>query len=141
MRPRPAVVDTNVVVAGLITTDPASPTARILDGMLEGRFPFLLSVELLDEYRRVLLRERIQQLHGLAPAEIDAILVEVTANAIVSEPTAAKSSAQDPEDQHLWDLLASSSGAVLVTGDMELIQKAPLDTSVMLPRAFVEALR
>ena len=30
-----AVIDTNVVVAGLITADAGSPTARILDGMAE----------------------------------------------------------------------------------------------------------
>ena len=33
-----AVIDTNVVVAGLLTKDPDSPTAKILDGMSEARF-------------------------------------------------------------------------------------------------------
>jgi hypothetical protein len=46
---RLAVVDTNVVVEGLLTKDPAAPTARILDGMLAGSFPFILSVVLLAE--------------------------------------------------------------------------------------------
>ncbi len=31
-----AVIDTNVVVAGLITAEAASPTARILDSMRRG---------------------------------------------------------------------------------------------------------
>ena len=41
---RPAViVDTNVVVAGLLTAQEASPVARILDGMLAAAFPFVVS--------------------------------------------------------------------------------------------------
>jgi len=41
------VVDTNVVVAGLITQDPSSPTVRTLDAMLSGSLMFLMSPELL----------------------------------------------------------------------------------------------
>ena len=45
---RPAViVDTNVVVAGLLTGDATSPVARILDGMLAATFPFVVSEALL----------------------------------------------------------------------------------------------
>jgi len=44
------VVDTNVVVAGLITGDQASPVARVLDGMLAARWPFALSEPLIAEY-------------------------------------------------------------------------------------------
>jgi hypothetical protein len=46
MKSAPAVIDTNVVVSGVLTENPASPTVRILDGMLAGRFRFLLSVDL-----------------------------------------------------------------------------------------------
>ena len=53
------VVDTNVVVSGLITSDATAPTARILDAMLRGELRFLLSEELLSEYRSVLLRPKI----------------------------------------------------------------------------------
>jgi len=61
MRAEPAVIDTNVVVSGLLTSLAASPTVRILDGMLVGAFRFLLSVELLAEYRAVLLRQKIRR--------------------------------------------------------------------------------
>jgi len=42
--------------------------------MLAGRIVFLLSAELLDEYRAVTLRPRIKKLHGLGESEIDKIL-------------------------------------------------------------------
>ncbi|MFQ5744310.1 MAG: putative toxin-antitoxin system toxin component, PIN family [Acidobacteriota bacterium] len=140
MRPRPAIIDTNVVVAGLITSDPGAPTARILDGMIQGRFPFLLSTELLAEYRRVLLRERMRELHGLTAAEIDRILAAIAANAIVREAIEVGFPAPDPNDQHLWDLLASVPQGILVTGETELIRRAPQGASVILPRTFLESL-
>ena len=59
------VVDTNVLVAGLLTTEQESPTARILDGTLNGRVLFLLSPRLLAEYRAVLLRPKLTALHVL----------------------------------------------------------------------------
>ena len=66
MRYSAAIIDTNVVVAGLLTGNADSPTARILDGMRKGAFPFLLSTALLAGYREVLLRRKIRALHGLS---------------------------------------------------------------------------
>ena len=37
------IVDTHVVVAGLLTGNPTSSVARILDGMLAAAFPFVVS--------------------------------------------------------------------------------------------------
>ena len=134
----PAIIDTNVVVAGLITAEPQSPTSRILDGMIRGDFPFIVSVALLAEYRQVLARDRIRVRHGLSMDEIDGILTAIAANAIVREPVASEEVAPDPGDQHLWDLLASFSGAVLVTGDRRLIVEAADETSIVPPSGFVE---
>jgi predicted nucleic acid-binding protein len=52
------IIDTNVVVAGLITAQTDSPVARILDSMLGAAFPFVLLPALLAEYRAVLARPR-----------------------------------------------------------------------------------
>ena len=138
MRRRPAIIDTNVVVAALLTADSETPTARILGGMIRGRLPFVLSVPLLAEYRRVLTRERICERHGLSSDEIDRLLSTIAANAIVREPSSSEHTAPDPDDQHLWDLLFAVSDAVLVTGDARLLENASARTSVMLPRAFID---
>jgi uncharacterized protein len=134
-----AVIDTNVVVAGLITEDADSPTARILDGMRRGAFPFLLSDRLLAEYRSVLLRAKIRKLHGLAATEVDKVLTEIATHAIVREPE-ARTGAPDVNDNHLWSLLLDQPGIVLVTGDLALGRKPPPASDVLSPRAF-EALR
>lgn len=117
---RVAVVDTNVVAAGLMTARPDAPTARILDGMLKARFPFALSTALLAEYRGVLNRPALRRRHGLDTDELDSLLLALARHAIVLTPTTGPR-APDSGDQHLWDLLASHPGLVLVTGDHLLL--------------------
>ena len=134
-----AVVDTNVVVAGLLTSDAGSPTARILDGMRRGAFPFLLSADLLAEYREVLLRARIHKRHGLGARDVDLLLTEVATQAILREPE-AREGAPDAKDNHLWSLLESQPGSVLVTGDRPLHRRPPPDCAVLAPRDFAALL-
>lgn len=135
---RPAViVDTNVVVAGLLTADDTSPVARILDGMLSAAFPFVVSETLLAEYRTVLLRARIRKLHGLTVDEVEALLVDIAQHAIVLTPVAAFS-APDPDDQLLWELLAARGDLLLVTGDKLLLRNTDMRERVISPRTFVE---
>jgi putative PIN family toxin of toxin-antitoxin system len=136
MRYSAAVIDTNVVVAGLLTASADSPTVWILDGMCRGAFPFLLSAALLAEYREVLLRRKIRALHGLGEPEVDILLTTLAANAIVREP-APRTGAPDPKDDHLWSLVQSEKRAVLVTGDRALGENPPPRIVVLAPRQFV----
>ena len=116
------IVDTNVLVAGLITSQPSSPTAQVLDAMLNGHLLFLLSPALLREYRQVLLRPKLIRLHGLGQDDVDRLLTELAANALWREPSQTLAeSAPDPGDDHLWALLACESDAILVTGDRLLL--------------------
>jgi uncharacterized protein len=134
------VIDTNVVVSGVLTQDASAPTAVILDAMLRGRFPFLMGPELLGEVRSVLLRPRIRALHGLSAEEVDALLTTLVALARWHEPGEAAAGAPDPGDDHLWRLLASVPGSVLVTGDDLLQRRPPPFARVLTPRAFAELL-
>ncbi len=138
MTPRFVVIDTNVVVAGLLTGDPDSPTARVLDGMLHGAFRFLLSVDLLAEYRKVLLRPRIAERHGLDEAQVDEVLTRIASLGLLRSPAAPERKGPDPGDDHLWALLDCEQGTVLVTGDKPLLDSPPADASVVSPRDFLD---
>ncbi|HET6628252.1 MAG TPA: putative toxin-antitoxin system toxin component, PIN family [Woeseiaceae bacterium] len=129
------VVDTSVLVAGLLTPNPESPPARLLDAMLGGEVRFLLCVELLAEYRTVLLRQRIRSRHGLSVAEVDALLEALATDAIVVGIAGRNETAPDPGDNFLWQLLAARSGAGLITGDSALLERPPPRTRVISPRA------
>ena len=135
---RPAViVDTNVVVAGLLTANDASPVARILDGMLSAAFPFVVSEALLAEYRTVLVRPGLRKLHGLTVAEVETLLTDIAQHAIVLAPVAAPL-APDLGDQFLWELLAARADLLLVTGDKALQRDTGMQPRVVSPQSFVE---
>lgn len=136
MTPQAVIVDTNVVVAGLLTGNDASPVARILDGMLAAEFPFVLSETLLAEYHAVLVRPSLQKLHGLAAPEVEALLTDIAQHAIVLAPVAT-SPAPDPGDQLLWELLAAKPDLRLVTGDKLLLRAADMQGRVLSPAEFV----
>lgn len=133
----PVVVDTNVVVAGLLTVRADSPVARVLDGMLAAVFPFVISEALLAEYGAVLRRPSLRKVHGLTPNEIDVIVVELAQHGIVLAPVPAPS-APEPGDQHLWELLAAREDLVLVTGDRLLQRDRAMGPRIVSPATFVE---
>lgn len=132
------VVDTNVVVSGLISSGKESPTVFVLDAMLGGGLVYLLSQELLNEYSTVLRRPKLLRLHGLGGEDIDRLLTHLVANAMWREP-AVMGDAPDSADGHLWALLATYPGAVLITGDQLLIREPPTPGSVISPRRFRDA--
>lgn len=133
-----AIVDTNVVVAGLLTGNAMSPVARILDGMLAAAFPFVVSEALLAEYRAVLVHPTLRKQHGLTVAEIERLLTDIAQHAIVLAPGVG-SPAPDAGDQLLWDLLAARADLLLVTGDKALQRDAAMRSRVVSPQAFVES--
>jgi putative PIN family toxin of toxin-antitoxin system len=136
VKPTVAIVDTNVMVAGLLTCSEASPVARMLDGMLRANFPFVVSEALLAEYHSVLVRPKLRKLHGLTATDIETLLTGLAQHAIVLAPAKA-TAAPDPGDQLLWDLLVARDDLVLVTGDKRLIQDPGMRARVLTPRAFL----
>lgn len=136
----PVIIDTNVVVSGVLTARHEAAVARILDGMLAAAFPYAVSEALLAEYRMVLMRPALCRLHGLNPEEIEVLVVALAEPAIVLTPATAPS-APDPGDQFLWELLAARDNLGLVTGDKRLHGNHPYSHRVMTPQAFIESWR
>jgi predicted nucleic acid-binding protein len=145
------VVDTNVVVSGVLAREGQSPPALIVDALLQGRLPFVLSADLLSEYRDVLLRPPIAARHRLSPADIDALLAELTTVAYLRQPPAEE--ALDPEDrapsedpapitppgdEHIVSLLTREPRAALVSGDQRLVEALRGWREVLTPAEFVE---
>lgn len=136
------IVDTNVLVSGLISAEPGSPTSRIVDAMLDGSLIHVVSPALLAEYRAVLLRPKLARLHGLDEAQIDVLLTEIVANAMwreAADDTAHE--APDPGDAHLWALLASTPDAVLITGDRLLLDGPRPGSAVITSTEFIDLWR
>ena len=131
------IVDTNIVVSGLIGADRSSPPARILNAMLDGTLLYVMSGDLLDEYSSVLRRPALVRLHRCTDDEIDRILVRSVANSMWREP-AVDGDAPDSGDDHLWALLATFPQAHLVTGDELLLDNSPTSATVISARNFLD---
>lgn len=131
----PVIVDTSVVVAGLVTAQASSPGGRILESMLAAAFTFVVSPALLAEYHVVLVRPALRKLHGLTVTQIEIILTELAQHAIVLEPVAGPL-APDPGDQLLWDLLAARAELLLVTDDKLLLKDTSMRGRVLTPAEF-----
>lgn len=138
MTPQVFVIDTNIIVSGLIGADSTSPPARILDAMLDGDLVYLMSEELLTEYASVLRCPNLARLHRLNEGELDRLLADLVANAMWREPAMA-GRAPEPGDNHLWALLECHPGARLVTGDRLLLEHPPYVGAAMSPRRCVES--
>jgi putative PIN family toxin of toxin-antitoxin system len=139
MKRKVCVVDTNIVVSGLIGSS-TGPPARILRAMLGGGMLYLMSSHLLAEYSSVLRRPKIARLHGRTDGEINHLLADMVASAIWREPVdGGTAPAPDTGDNHLWALLAVHPQSLLVTGDRLLIDNPPSGASVVSPRRFVDA--
>ena len=135
----PVVVDTNVVVAGLLTVRADSPVARVLDGMLAAAFPFAVSEALLAEYRTVLRRPALRKAHGLTLNELDIIVVELAQHGIVLAPVPAPPAPEPgPGGRHLRELLAARGELVLITGDRLLQRDRAMGRRILSPATFVE---
>ena len=136
------IIDTNVLIAGLLTAHAESPVARVLDGMLAARFSFVVSERLLAEYRTVALRPALQKLHGLGADDVDVLLLDIARHAIVLNPAPQTGGPRAPDtgDQFLWDLLAYRPDLTLVTGDKLLLQDAYMQPRVITAQALVAQL-
>ncbi len=126
--PRLFVVDTNVIVSGVLSFGRPSTTSLVLAAMLDGRVPFAISADLLAEYRRVLLRPIVAERHVWASADIDALLAELTMTAYLRQPPDDDAPNADdpppdspPGDEHIIRLLAHEPRAALVSGDQVLL--------------------
>ena len=145
--PRLFVVDTNVVVSGVLSFGRTSAPSLLLSAMLDGRLAFVVSADLLAEYRLVLLRPAIAERHGWEPARVDTLLAELTTAAYLRQPP-DKLAPDDidpppdcaPGDEHVIRLLAHEPRAALVSGDHRLIDAVRGWRDVLTPAGLVELL-
>lgn len=122
------VLDVNVLISALLSRH--GPPARLVIAWLDGAFELVISPHLIDELRRALAYPKLRR---RVPASDSAEYLQILARgaSVVpdpAEPTPLTSA--DPEDDYLI-ALAASTGSMLVTGDvhlLELAERAPIHT-------------
>lgn len=132
------VIDTNVVLSGLIKPD--SVPGHVLRAWRDGSFRFVLSEFLLEEIAVTLARPKIQALVPWPAAQINRFVLELRAFCDVVEPADLDFKyPRDPDDIPVLAALIASGADLLVTGDRDLLalrEQYPIET----PAEFVRRL-
>lgn len=144
------VVDTNVLVSGVFSAGTGSPPERIVEAMLAGSVRFLVSEELVFEFRRVLLEPRARKRHGLDEDGADALLGALLENSAIRKPPKSQTPAPAeadggappvvPGDEHIVALLSMEPLAILITGDRVLAEALSGWREVLSPADFASGL-
>lgn len=135
------VLDTNVVVAGVIS--PFGASFQLLEMMPQRRFDALLSVPLMLEYEDVLKRDNIRAQHRLSLQEIDTLL-----NTIAACGTAQaifflwRPHLQDPKDDMVLEVAVNGRAEAIVTLNERDFrpQAARFGLDILRPGAFLRRL-
>lgn len=135
-----AVLDTNVLVSGLVTE--SGPPHRLLNAWLEGRFVLVTSLYLVEELTHVLTYPRIAQRLRLGDGEVEGILAALLSQA---EVTAGRlclpGVTRDPKDDPVVACAQEGKADCIVSGDQDLLVLGEYEgIRVVTPRQFVELL-
>ena len=122
-----AVVDTNVLIAAVLTSSARSSSRKVLDRHRAGEFVLILSPSVLQEIRDVLALPNLRHLHGLNDDEIRAFCLglELSANTRVLAGTMQISPAttRDVTDTKWIALALEGDAEYLVTKDRRHLQR------------------
>lgn len=132
MKPEKVVLDTNVLVSGLLNS--FGPPGRILDLVLVGEFSVAYDDRVLGEWREVLHREKF----GFPPRDVETLLDFVESEGYRVIPLPLGANLPDPDDASFLEV-AHEAGATLITGNLKHYPpEKRRGVEVIEPAAFME---
>ena len=132
MSGRRVVLDTNVVVSGLLNSFGAP--GRVLDLALAGELTVAYDDRVLSEWREVLQREKF----GFSPADVGSLLAFFEEEGLRVAPSPLGVELPDPDDLPFLEV-AREAGATLVTGNLKHYPpESRRGVEAMGPAAFLE---
>lgn len=134
------VLDTNVLVSGLVRRTPTAPPAQLIDLWRSGMYVLVLSEYILAEVSRTLEQPYFHQ--GLTPELIAQDLVLLREETVLTPITVeVRGVATHPEDDDVLAAAVSAQADYLVTGDKKLQELGRYAGVIILsPRAFMDVI-
>lgn len=129
-----AVIDTNVIVSGMITKNMDSPTVSILAYLTEKAITPLYCEEILQEYGDVLRREKFR----LPSEKVEKFIKMVKSDGMASNRVPFRDTLPDPKDVVFYEVALSKDDSFLVTGN---IKHFPRVDFVVTPAEMVEIIK
>jgi putative PIN family toxin of toxin-antitoxin system len=141
-----AVVDTNVLVAGLLTSSPRSANRKLLDCFRRGDFTLLLSPAALQEIQQVLALPQLRVIHHLTDDEIRLFCLGLefaeNARVVAGARPVSPSVTRDVTDTKWVALALDGDADYLVTNDHRHLHRLRKvgRTRILTPHKFLVAL-
>lgn len=130
------VIDTNVLVSGLISRNHSSPTIGILNCLLAEKDVIipLYNTEIIKEYENVLNRDKFNIEHRL----IDEVIERIIKIGIPCDRVESKENFPDQKDVVFYEVALSKDDSYLVTGNIKHFPKVDF---VVTPAEMMEIIR
>jgi putative PIN family toxin of toxin-antitoxin system len=130
------VVDTNVLVSGLISSRGAP--ARIVEAILDQRIVPVFSKETFSELRAVLGRSKFKRYFAKSGLKVPAVLANLAAVGEFVEPQSVREKIRDPKDRPFLEVSAILPlPEFIVTGDKDFEGGTYGGVPVLSPAVFV----
>jgi uncharacterized protein len=136
-----AVLDTNILISGLIT--PRGTPAKVLLAWRVGHFDLVTSFPLLLELKEAISRPHLKDRYRLSPQDIhDFIaLIENTA-LLITNPRIVSAQLRDPDDLAVLACALAGNAEYIVTGDYDLLDLHSFEgVQIVRPSLFLQLLR
>ena len=128
-----AVIDTNVLVSALLTSNIDAATVKVVKALIEGQITPLFDKDIIKEYAEVLKRPKL----NFSEKVVDYYIRAIKNKGLVSSRVLSKESFPDPKDVVFYEVALSKEDAYLVTGNKKHFPKKPI---VVTPAEMLEIL-
>jgi hypothetical protein len=134
-----AVVDTNVLVSGLLSEH--GPPCQIVDAWLAGRFTLVVSLLQVEGVHHVLTYPRLAGRMRLADSELQMLLAALlSAAGVVPGRLSLPGVTRDPKDDYLVASAKEGQADWIVSGDQDLLALVAYEgIRIVTPRQFMES--
>ena len=116
-----AVIDTNVLVSGLLARNGSSAVVKVFDAMMRGIITPVICDEILSEYSEVLNRPKF----GLPSSLVESILTSIRQHGVRAERVQTDESFPDPKDIVFYEIAIANDDSYLVTGNIKHFPSKP----------------
>lgn len=117
-----AVIDTNVLVAALLTSNTESATVKVVQALFDGLITPLYNEEIYDEYEEVLNRKKFH----FTKRDVTRYLEVMIDRGFRAHRVLSKETFPDPKDVVFYEVALSKDDAFLVTGNKKHFPKTPI---------------
>lgn len=128
-----AVIDTNVLVSALLSSNAASATVQVFEKTIAGEIIPVYSSDIIQEYREVLHRKKF----NFSDTKIETLLSFIEKYGVLVNPNPSKIELPDMKDLPFYEvaLEKQADNSYLVTGNIKHFPKEPF---IVTPREMLD---